>query len=229
MTGFDFVTDDDLRASLEADAAEMAACLKAEAYKAVHVLAGSIVEGLLVDHLDSTGYKAPHGTDLDEVSLDQLIAAARSQKPKALSDKAADLVSVVKEYRNLIYPGRLLRLQEHVDASTAAIAALLVEIVTSEVAALKRDTYGYTAQQIVSKVENDSSSMGILADLLKGTKPKELVRLLLGDLPSRYMEISALEEGDPEVYEPILARLRRDFDAHIERRSARRPRTREGA
>jgi hypothetical protein len=61
------VTDDDLRASLEADAAEMAACPKARAYKAVRVLAGSIVEALLTDNVDSTGNKDPRGTDLGDL------------------------------------------------------------------------------------------------------------------------------------------------------------------
>ncbi len=47
-----------------------------------------------------------------------------------------------------------------------------MEVVASEVADLKRDTYGYTAQQIVTKVENDSSSIAILGDLLKKTNLK---------------------------------------------------------
>jgi hypothetical protein len=214
MASFDFVTDEDLRASLEADAAEMAACLDAKAFKATVVLAGSIVEAVLVDHLESTGYQDPNGKNLLELDLGHLIMAARSQK--VLSAKSADLSSAVKTYRNLIHPGRLVRQKERIDASTAAIAGHLVEVVASEVADLKRDTYGYTAQQIVSKVENDSSSMAILGDLLKNTNGKELERLLVRDLPARYMELAPLEEDSDEQYSPILSRLRRAYRSAFE-------------
>jgi hypothetical protein len=214
MASFDFVTDEDLRASLEADAAEMAACLDAKAFKATVVLAGSIVEAVLVDHLESTGYQDPNGKNLLELDLGHLIIAARSQK--VLSAKSADLSSAVKTYRNLIHPGRLVRQKERIDASTAAIAGHLVEVVASEVADLKRDTYGYTAQQIVSKVENDSSSIAILGDLLKKTNAKELERLLVHDLPARYMELAPFEEEFDEHYSPILSRLRRAYRSAFE-------------
>jgi hypothetical protein len=213
MASFDFVTDEDLRASLEADATEMAACLDAKAFKATVVLAGSIVEAVLVDHLESTGYQDPNGKNLLELDLGHLIMAARSQK--VLSAKSADLSSAVKTYRNLIHPGRLVRQKERIDASTAAIAGHLVEVVASEVADLKRDTYGYTAQQIVTKVENDSSSIAILGDLLKKTNGKELERLLVHDLPARYMELAPSEEIDDDSW-PILARLRRAYRSAFE-------------
>ena len=213
MASFDFVTDEDLRASLEGDAAEMAACLDAKAFKAAVVLAGSIVEAVLADHLESTGYQDPNGKNLLELDLGHLITAARSQK--VLSAKSADLSSAVKTYRNLIHPGRLVRQKERIDASTAAIAGHLVEVVASEVADLKRDTYGYTAQQILTKVENDSSSIAILGDLLKKTNGKELERLLVRDLPARYMELAPFEEND-EYSEPILARMRRAYRSALE-------------
>lgn len=43
MASFDFITGDDFRASLESDYNELSTCLASGAYKAVHVLAGSIV------------------------------------------------------------------------------------------------------------------------------------------------------------------------------------------
>lgn len=218
MANFDFVTDEELRASLEADAKEMAACLQAEAYKAAVVLAGSIVEAVLIDHLDSIGYKHPSGRPLVELDLGQLIAAARSGGQ--LSTKAADLASAIKTFRNLIHPGRLIRLQEAVDADTAAIAGHLVNIVASEVANLKRDTYGYTAQQILTKVVSDSSSTAILGDLLRKTGDRELERLLTTDLPARYMELVGVEEADEayfeEHYAGTLATLRRVYRATFE-------------
>lgn len=205
MVGFDFVSDEALRASLERDSVEMNACMTAGAYKAVVVLAGSIVEAVLTDHLDSVGYEDPKGKDLLELDLGGLISAARTQK--VLSAKSADLSSVVRGYRNLIHPGRSVRLGETVDAATAAVAGHLVEIVTTEVAALKVGTYGYTAQQIVSKVENDSSSIPILRDLLLITNAKETERLLIEDLPARYFELSVYEDEDSVLPRAKLNRL----------------------
>jgi hypothetical protein len=207
MASFDFVTDDGLRTSLEADATEMAACLEAKAFKAAHVLAGSIIEALLVDQLDSTGYKDLGGTPLLELALGQLISAARAQN--VLSQQASDLASVVKTYRNLIHPGRLTRLGERIDGDTATIASALVELVAREVAERKRGTYGYTAQQILTKIERDASSLAILGDLLRSTKDREVERLLIELLPARYLELSAVEPDDESTIPATLRRLRR--------------------
>jgi polyhydroxyalkanoate synthesis regulator phasin len=203
---FDFVADEGLRASLESDADEMAKCAQAGTNKAVHVLAGSIVEALLADHLASLKYADPSGKKVEELDLGQLIAGARSQK--VLSQMAVDLASVVKTWRNLIHPGRQLRVKERVDASTAAVAVQLVKIVAAEVAELKRGSYGWTAQQVLSKVENDSSTAPILGDILKETKEREVEALLLRDLPERYVQLLAGDDFGPS--DPTaLTRLRR--------------------
>ena len=46
MPMFDFITEKDLRVSLEGDYAEMQKCVEASAWKSGQVLAGSIVEAL---------------------------------------------------------------------------------------------------------------------------------------------------------------------------------------
>lgn len=219
MANFDFVADDSLRTSLDSDAAEMSVCLEAKAYKAVHVLAGSVLEAILVDHLDSIGYSDPKGKTLLELNLGQLIAAARGNK--VLSKRAADLASVVQDYRNLIHPGRLARLSERIDANTADIARALVEVVATEISDLRRDTYGYTAQQVANKVENDSSSMSILGDLLRETKPREMESLLVSVIPARYVELAGRidPDDDPEYQshiQSVLGRLRRAYRAAMD-------------
>ena len=55
MADFTFIVDPGLRRGLESDFKELSACLKAEAWKAVHVLAGSIVEAVLIDALGNAG------------------------------------------------------------------------------------------------------------------------------------------------------------------------------
>lgn len=208
MPSFDFVTDDELRASLDEDAAEMAACLGAKAYKAAHVLAGSIVEAILVDHLTTSGYALPKGKDLRELGLGELIAAARSEK--VISERAADLASAVKSYRNLIHPGRLTRLQERVDENTAAIAGHVVGVIVDEVAALRQKKYGYTAQQLGTKVEDDSSSLSIFPDLVANSAAREVEKLLIQTIPGHFLEISSTTEFDDEdEVASTLSRLRR--------------------
>ncbi|HEX7490445.1 MAG TPA: hypothetical protein VF337_01935 [Candidatus Limnocylindrales bacterium] len=214
MADFDFVADDDLRASLEADAIEMNVCLQNKAYKAAHVMAGSIVEAVLVHHLQSTNYTPPGNKQLFELSFGQLIDAARTQK--VLSDRAAALSSVIKDYRNLIHPGRLIRLGEKVDGSTADVAKALVDIVANEIADLRQETYGYTAQQILTKVERDSSSVAILTDLLRTAKQREIERLLIHDLPARYVEIATDDFADSDYVAQLLARFRRTYRAAFE-------------
>src|SRR5690242_1459399 len=118
---FSFITDRDLRDALRADYRELQTCLDGKAWKAVHVLSGSLVEAVLVDYLISTGYK---GRDPLRMSLGDLIEACA--KAGALSKKTKDLSSVIQSYRNLIHPGRAKRLNEAADQDGAEIAAALV-------------------------------------------------------------------------------------------------------
>ena len=49
MPTFDFITNDEFRSNLESDYEELEQCLKSGSWKAVLVLAGSVVEAMLVD------------------------------------------------------------------------------------------------------------------------------------------------------------------------------------
>jgi hypothetical protein len=211
MASFDFMTDDELRASLEDDARQMNACLEAGAYKAAQVMAGSVVEALLVDYLIGLDHAPKKGKAVLEMTLGELLAAARAEG--VVSTTTADLGSVIRDYRNLIHPGRVKRLAETVDDHTARIAKDLVEIIVKDVARGKKATYGYTANQIVKKVESDSSSASIIGDLLRDTPPQEIDRLLLRALPKRYLELAASEyPGDAEA----LPGLRRTYHAAMD-------------
>jgi hypothetical protein len=53
MASFDYIPTPELRQSLESDYGELRRCIDINASKAVHVLAGSIVEALLTDLLVS--------------------------------------------------------------------------------------------------------------------------------------------------------------------------------
>lgn len=190
---FDFITGDEFRASLAADYAELDACLAAHAYKAVAVLSGSIIEAVLLDFLyTKSSEKAT------VLKMDLGVAITECRKADVLSQRTADLCSVIKEYRNLIHPGRVVRLKESVDADTASIAKSLVGLIVKEVAEMRRASYGFTAEQIASKMENDPSALSILRHLLASTNESETRRLLLKVLPSRFLELSFANEYDGE-------------------------------
>src|SRR5207302_4906011 len=80
MGAFDFVSSDTLRQSLEADYNELHRCFDVEAWKAVHVLAGSIVEALLIDYLVSINYTAA-----DPLKMDLAEATAACKQAGAMS------------------------------------------------------------------------------------------------------------------------------------------------
>lgn len=112
---------------------------------------------------------------------------------KVISDRAADLCSVIRSYRNLIHPGRLVRLNEDLpDETSAAVALALVKMVIEEVAKKRRITVGLTADQVISKIARDHSANSILKHLLSEVSEKQRRRLLLELLPAEY--ISACED-----------------------------------
>ncbi|MGB8011478.1 MAG: hypothetical protein WCF68_07680 [Terriglobales bacterium] len=189
---FDFITDVGFRTSLESDYRELQRCLDNGAWKAVHVLAGSVVEAILTDYLIGVGYDKKSGKKPLEMELGPIISACKSEK--IITERTADLSSVVRSYRNLIHPGRVIRLKEKVDNKTAAIAKALVDVVADEVAAARAVSYGFTAEQIANKIEKDPSALAVLAHFLKKTNERERERLVADVLPGRFF--FAREFGD---------------------------------
>jgi hypothetical protein len=195
---FDFITDEELRRSLEEDCRELEVAFEHSAWKSAHVLVGSIVEALLVDSLISSGYLSSGSDDVLKLDLGKLVELCGARG--ILTDKTKELSTIVKSYRNLIHPGRLVRLKEQVDRSSATVANALLTMIIAEVSQRKKDQYGYTAEQIISKVEKDRSSITILPHLLRETKTHETERLLLKLLPDRYFEIKT-EVKDDEIFD----------------------------
>jgi hypothetical protein len=133
---FDFIRDSELRQSLRTDYAELVACLAAGAWKAAHVLSGSIIEAMLVDFLISVKYKS---RDPLRMSLTDLIDTCTKQG--ALTTKTSELSGAIKSYRNLIHPGRAKRLNEVADQDGARIVAALVGIIVREVSAKQEEEF----------------------------------------------------------------------------------------
>ena len=218
MPSFDFITDKDFRTILEADQKEIRQCAESKAWKAVHVLAGSIIEAVLIDYLIAEKHISHDGALKMDLGKAIKLAAEKS----IISEKTAALSSVIKEYRNLIHPGRSIRMAETTSAASARIAESLVEMILTEIEGRKRSNYGYTAEQIVSKIEQDSFVGAILNHLLEDLNRSEAERLLLKIIPERYMdELEDPFRGEEHVLTSLVDLFRTAYDKADDRLQAR--------
>ncbi|PZV05403.1 MAG: hypothetical protein DCF22_24710 [Leptolyngbya sp.] len=144
MNDFSFISDDALQAMIERDKEELDNSLKSGLWKATLLLAGSIIEAILVDYFlnfppnedvlsvfEEAAFKRYKGRKVEELDLVALIKLA--VKDNLIAEENSQLSTVIKNYRNLIHPGRELRKKEKVNEHTATVAKSLVEIVISEI------------------------------------------------------------------------------------------------
>lgn len=184
MGKFDFVIDKDFRKRLENDYGELNICLKNKAWVASCVLAGSIIEAILIDFLVQTGEFEEK--KILKKTFEKLIDIC--DKKKFLSVKPVQLSHAIRNYRNLIHPGKRQRLREEIGEEEANIAKSLLNIIIREIVKAREDSYGYTAEQILSRIEDDPSFYPIFQTLLEDIQIKEL-KNLLEIVPERYFQI----------------------------------------
>jgi hypothetical protein len=124
IRGLEFVTDVALRESLRRDLSASRAALESGSYKAATVLAGAVIEALLLDALEGQDartrtaalakwHAAAGPTDAAPAKLKPEISrwglhelvwiAAHSG---VISEEAASAADVARDFRNLIHPGR---------------------------------------------------------------------------------------------------------------------------
>lgn len=194
MASFNFITDEELRFGLESDYKELQAAFKVEAWKSVHVLAGSIIEALLIDFLLSTKYKAWSTNKILSLQFNQAIKECK--EVNLLSDRTEPLTTIVKDFRNLIHPGRIKRLEQNVDSNSAQVAISLTEMIIEEVRQKRQAIYGLTAEQLVTQLERDLNVVKVLEHFTADMQETELEKLLLKIIPDRYFELLN-EEPNP--------------------------------
>lgn len=211
------ITGEGLRESLEKDFLELERSNLAGNWKSVHVLAGSIVEALLVDTLLSLpGWS---GKNPLEMQLAEIITNCKQEK--IMSDRAADLCSVLRSYRNLIHPGRLVRLKEALpDETSAAVALALVKMIVDEVAQKRRTVVGLTADQVISKIVRDHNANSILKHLLNEVSEKQRRRLLLDLLPAEYDRACEDLSGDESRLEVAFRTIFDSSDDSVKKDAA---------
>jgi hypothetical protein len=102
--------DEKFRFSLERDYQELVVSLQNGAWKAAYILAGSIIEAVLIDYLLAVDYQ---DADPLEMTLDSAIRACSDMG--ALSEKTEYMIYMINAYKNLINPVKAVRLRESID------------------------------------------------------------------------------------------------------------------
>lgn len=185
---FDFITDEKFRNILELDYEELTQCLESNSSKSVLILSGSIIEAILTDYFLNFPPKEYNKKKILGLALYNLIELAK--EARLISQSTKDLSSVIKNYRNLIHPGREIRKSETFDFDTAVVAKSLLNIIVKEIRENYLNNLGYSANDLISKLQNDALSQTIFEKLLTKVHKSEKSKLFnilidneLGALP----------------------------------------------
>lgn len=172
---FEFINDDNLRKILNRDYSELEILFANKASKSILVMVGSLIEAVLVDYFLND---LPDNYDDDKIlqlSLSQLLDLAREKK--LISQRTKELSTVIRNYRNLIHPGREIRKNESFDFETSNVAYSLLKIVVSEIKENYLKLYGYNSKDILQKIEHDQLSITIFDKLVVKLKNPERIKL----------------------------------------------------
>lgn len=137
---FDFISEEDFREILQKDYDELLECMKNGCWKSVLVLSGSIIECVMLNEL-AARLDGKEREDIQSAPLGGLIE--RAKKLKLISEKVAGLSAAIKEYRNLIHAGKILRTTTHPSKNDAEIARSLLEMTLSDIASSKKKFLRY--------------------------------------------------------------------------------------
>ncbi|MDD3989921.1 MAG: hypothetical protein PHP30_07505, partial [Bacteroidales bacterium] len=176
MEIFDFISDPMFKSILERDFQELDNCVKYGLSKSALVLSGSIIEAVLLEYFT---HNLPDGMTQEELlrkELYQLIEQA--VKKQLISERSKQLSIVIKNYRNLIHPGREIRKNEEFDNESATVSLSLVKVIVKEVRENYKKLYGYKAEDIYQKITCDSATFSIFDKLLIKLNNHEKIRLI---------------------------------------------------
>ena len=104
MADFRFISDEQLRITVERDKKELDACLSQHVNKSALLLAGSIIEAILVDYFLAFPRAGQTAAATLDTNLAKLIEWA--EQDGLISPRTKEISTVIRNYRNLIHPGR---------------------------------------------------------------------------------------------------------------------------
>lgn len=181
---FDFVNDDQIKKLLIRDYDELEKCFQNKLSKSVLILSGSILEAVLIDYFTSRTSDLAEINKLNQLSLGELIQ--RANDDKVIGNNNKNFSSGIQGYRNLIHPGREMRLKENFDQDTAALSFSALKLILKEVEIKTLSSKGRTADEIFGKLMNDGLPSGLfkkITDRLnRAEKNKLFLRLVAEDI-----------------------------------------------
>lgn len=189
---FDFISDDNFRKILERDYKELHKCIDSESDKSVLILSGSIIESILTEFFSSYPIDGTDPKKILEYDLFKLLELAYENK--LISKSTKELSTVIKNYRNLIHPGREIRKKETFDHDTALVAKSVLNIILKEVRFNYVKRVGYSSSDIIKKLENDAVSVSIFEKIIENLNKREKNKLFIelidyeSDLPFDIIE-----------------------------------------
>lgn len=132
---FDFISDLALQQQLASDWREAQSVHKIKAWKSCVLLCGSVIEGMLLDVLSrdeqraSDAYKRLRRKSAPEISRWNLVDLVEVAGELSILDKGTIYLGhALREFRNLIHPGKLIREKIIVTEEEADIALSAVKI-----------------------------------------------------------------------------------------------------
>jgi hypothetical protein len=150
---FEFVSDQAFQTILERDYEEVQKCLETKSSKSVLVLSGSIVEALLSDYFIENLPSGQTQASILSTTLAALLDFAEADGIITKSEK--NLATVIKDFRNLIHPGREVRKNEQFDFETAQLAAQILNLLIRKIQRKYREKFAYTSEDILNNLNED--------------------------------------------------------------------------
>jgi hypothetical protein len=173
---FDFISDKNFRELLIRDYQELKNCIETKSIKSVLVLSGSIIEAVLTEYFLQF---PPNGKTENQIltsTLNNLIEWAVLES--VISEKEKNLAVVVKDYRNLIHPGREIRKGEKFDFDSAKISESVLNIIVDSVKTVYLEKYGYSADEVFEKLKQDWHFQSIFDKVILKLNQNERTKLL---------------------------------------------------
>ena len=190
---FDFISDNNFKELLNRDYLELKKCIEHKCIKSTLVLSGSIIEAILTEYFLQFPPTGKTESQIMNSTLNDLLSWAISEN--VISSKEKDLAGVVKDYRNLIHPGREIRKGEKFSEETANISVSVLKIIVESVKTVYLQKYGHSADEVFEKLKKDWHFKSVFDKVIIKLNQNERIKLL-----SQLVEFDKYEKSQWECF-----------------------------
>lgn len=190
---FDFISDNNFKELLTRDYLELKKCIEHKCIKSTLVLSGSIIEAILTEYFLQFPPTGKTESQIMNSTLNDLLSWAISEN--VISSKEKDLAGVVKDYRNLIHPGREIRKGEKFSEETANISVSVLKIIVESVKTVYLQNYGHSADEVFEKLKKDWHFKSVFDKVIIKLNQNERIKLL-----SQLVEFDKFEKSQWECF-----------------------------